>query len=547
MKRTIMSNKFFTVVLIGLIVFAGMSFGNLPVLSPSAGVQMVDGITFNFADYLAIDHMQLAIFNYLNTLVSSESQPYGSWDGWYADSFFGLQHYVLAFMQYAVSMMFDTTPGYRTDYYRDFSRDLIRKMNTTEAEWGNDSIEYREWSNPDHHFLEYWWPNTTSPDSDDLYVGGYRGPANIMWTGHYALMMSLFERNFNTGEMKSEISDFVADWNNSLTTDGFGNPKEGGIWGVGIIPCEPYIVFVQCNSIPIVTTELYDNMYNTSYMESGMWEAGLDFIESNMTDSYGLFTDGYYVMRPMGFVESPNGPEYAFPGPSLDRITNDGRRQVSSYCNGWALAFLEYTWGEKTIPLYPVFIDVYGRELSGDRMYMIDSYNHPSTFGVFDMLGTLFTLHLAKQRGDFVTRDRILNFLWPIFNQVWSEDGRMMHFDALPLEPFLQSVLAFGWIWAKSPVSIKDLTDARSSVFWNYPFISEANDDNIWVYQAVWDSAKDAFILNIRVDRTADLTFSNFIDPPTAYSNGYSLGELLPSGGGFILTLDPGVYNLVIR
>lgn len=547
MKTTVMSNKFFTITLIGLIVFAGLSFGNLPAPQITVGVQVVDGVTFRFADYMAIDHLQLAIFNYLNTLVSSDFQPYGSWDGWYADDFFGLQHYVLAFMQYSVSMMFESTLGYRTDYYRNFSRDLIRKMNTTEAEWCNNSIEYREWSNPSYNFLDYWWPNTTTPDSDDLYVGGFRGPANIMWTGHYALMMSLFERNFNTGEMRDELGWFVADWNNSLTTDGFGNPKEGGIWGVGLIPCEPYIVFVQCNSIPIVTTELYDNMYNTSYMEGGMWEYGLDFIEANMTDNYGLFTDGYYMMKPTGFVESPTGPDYTFPGPSLDRITNDGRRQVSSYCNGWALAFLEYTWGGKTIPLYPAYIDVYGRELSGDRMYIIDSYNHPSTFGTFDILGTLFTLHLAKQRGDFVTRDRILNFLWPAFNQVWSEDGRTMHFDTMSLEPFLQSAMAFGWIWAKSPVSIKDLADARSPDFWNYPYISKADDANIWVYQAVWDSLKDAFILNIRVDATATLTFSNFVHTPTAYSSGYALGELVSLGDGFRLTLDPGVYNLVIK
>jgi hypothetical protein len=546
MSQTLKQNKFIVSVLVITIIFAGMTIGNLPPPGVSQGIQVIDGTTFNFADYCSVDDMQLALFNYLNTLVSTNYQPYGSWDGWYADDFFGLQHYVLAFLQYTASMMFESTPGYRTDYYRDFSLDLIKKMNTTEAVWGNNSIEYREWSNPAHNFVDYWWPNATSPGPGDIYVGGFRGPANIMWTGHYALMMSLYERNFHTDELADEISWYVSDWNNSLTTDGLGNPKEGGIWGVGLIPCEPYIVFVQCNSIPLLTTELYDNMYNTSYMEGGMWDYGLNFIEENMTDSYGLFTDGYYVMEPMGFTSPSPTLVYNFPGPSLDRITRDGQPQVSSYCNGWALAFLEYPWGNKTVPLYPVFIDVYGREVSGDKMYIIDSYHHPSTFGTYDILGSLFTLQLAKQRGDFVTRDRILNFLWPTFNQVWSEDGRMMHFDTMSLEPFLQTVMAFGWIWAKCPVSIKDLGDARSSEFWGYPYISSADDANIWVYQAQWDPVKSGFILNIRVDQAATVTFSNFHNTPIAYSGGAVFQELSSYGADYVLSLSPGTYQLVI-
>ena len=547
MSQILKQNKFVITVLVITIVFGGMTFSNLPSTGVSVGVQVIGGTTFNFADYHSVDHMQLALFNYLNTLVSADFQPYGSWDGWNAaDYFVYLQHYVLAFMHYAVSMMFDSTPGYRTDYYRDFSRDLIKKMNTTEAEWGNSSIEYREWTDPSQNFVDYWWPNATSPGPDDLYVGGFRGPANIMWTGHYALMMSLYERNFHTEEMTDEISWFVADWNNSLTTDGFGNPKEGGIWNVGLIPCEPYIVFVQCNSIPILTTELYDSMHNTSYMESGMWDYGLDFIEANMTDSYGLFTDGYYVMEPLGFTPASPDLVYTFPGPTLDRITLDGQTQVSSYCNGWSLAFLEHAWEEKTVPLYSTFIDTYGREVSGNSMYVVDSYHHPSTFGTYDILGSLFTLQLAKQRGDFLTRDRILNFLWSAFNQVWSEDGRMMHFDTMSLEPFLQAIMAFGWIWAHCPVSVKDLADARSTEFWDYPYISAADDDSIWVYQAQWDPARSGFILNIRVDQTATLAFSNFNDTPTAYSGGMAFQSLTSSGADYTLTLSPGTYQLVI-
>jgi hypothetical protein len=64
-----------------------------------------------------------------------------------------------------------------------------------------------------------------------------------MWTGHYALMQALYERCFNTGEFVDELTWFVEDWNNSLTTDGYGNATKGGIWGTGLIPCEPYMAW----------------------------------------------------------------------------------------------------------------------------------------------------------------------------------------------------------------------------------------------------------------------------------------------------------------
>ncbi len=110
----------------------------------------------------------------------------------------------------------------------------------------------------------------------------------------------------------------------------------------------------------------------------------------------------------------------------------------------------------------------------------------------------------------------------------------------------MQPVLAIGWILAKAPVTILDLATPHSVEFWDYPYISAADDDNIWVYQATWDTEKSTFILNIRVDETASLTFANFDSVPIAYSAVGSLGELVPVDGGFAMTLDPGVYNLVI-
>jgi len=116
----------------------------------------------------------------------------------------------------------------------------------------------------------------------------------------------------------------------------------------------------------------------------------------------------------------------------------------------------------------------------------------------------------------------------------------------MAIEPFLQSSMAYGWLWATVPVTIKDLGDPRPAEFWGYPYISQADDDRMWVYQAQWDPDKEGFILNVRVDQTATLTFSNFGSVPTAYSGGRSLAQLTASGSDYMLTLNPGTYHLVI-
>ncbi|MHA2352673.1 MAG: linalool dehydratase/isomerase domain-containing protein, partial [Candidatus Thorarchaeota archaeon] len=298
MSEIFKSNKFFVTALVITIVLAGMTFGNMPGPATALGSQTIDGTTFAFADYWSVDHEMLAAFNFLDTLVNDKYQGYAEWDG------FGLTlqyewalHYVLAFAAYATQMLFESTPGYRTEYYRDFSYDLIQKFNTSEAEYGQDSIEYMQWR---HDFLNwdtYYWPNAT--DDSGVYVGDFRGPANIMWTAHFALMELLHERNFNAGTMVDEITWFIEDWNNTLTTDGFGNPQVGGIWEAGTIPCEPYVIYTQCNAPPVVATALYDNLYGTDFLP--VWDYGLNFMNTVMQDQYDLMSDGWYVYEPVGF------------------------------------------------------------------------------------------------------------------------------------------------------------------------------------------------------------------------------------------------------
>ncbi len=536
MSHILKQNKFVTTVLVITIVFAGMTFGNLPTPPATMSVQTIDGVTFNFADYKALNKDQIGMLNYFDTLTTDRA--YNSWDGWYSEGFRGGRHYLAAFTTYVMSMLYETTSGYRSSLYQDVAYSLIKMMNTTIEEYENDSIEYWEWTNT--NWDDYYYPDPNN--SSDLYTGGFRGPANIMWTGHYALMMALYERSFNTGEFATEIGWFVDDWNTSLTTDGYGNPKEGGIWGVGLIPCEPYIIFIQCNSIPIFATELFDNIYDENYMESGMWDYGLNYANTQMQDKYGLFTHSDLVSPYLGSNASLD--DYPKPSMQGDELA------VSSYGASWAMAFLEYTQENETISDYEQFIEVYGRDLSSSEMYMLGSYNQPGSFTDLDtVLGSFFTMALANQRGDTQTVERLRNFWLGPSNQVWSDDGRVMHYEdgIASLYALLQPIATGLGTWGTFPVTIRDLADARPTEFWNYPFISAADDNNIWVYQAEWDPVKGGFILNIQVDQAATLTFSNFGSVPTAYAGGVVLQQLELDGSDYTLSLSPGSYNIVIQ
>ncbi len=534
---SIQKNKYVASVFVILIIFVGLTMSNFPGPVTPTGLQTIDGVVYNFADYRSLNRDQIGMFNYFNGI--TVNQDYNMWDGWYADGYLaGMRHYFAAFVAYTMATLFETTPGYRTSVYQDFSDTIVSKMNTTIAEYGNESIEYSEWgrsSYPDYYFPD---PN----DSSGLYMGGFRGPANIMWTGHYALMMALHERNFNTGEMVDELSWFVEDWNNSLTTDGRGNPQEGGIWGVGLIPCEPHLVFVNCNSIPIFATELFDNILGTQYMESGMWDYGLNFLNNVMQDDYDLFAYVTQVSPTLGDTDTTPADYPIVRG-------DDRGPTVSAYGTSWALMFLEYTQENETIKDYPVFIDTYGREISNDQMYILGSYKYPQNFvDVTAVLGSLFSIPLANQRGDYRTVERLRNFWLSSTNQVWSADSREMHYEEgiTSIMKAFEPVVTFTTTWGTIPTTMRDLGDARPAEFWDYPFISEADDDSIWVYQAEWDEDKHAFILTIEVDQTATLTFSNFDSAPTAYAGGIALQQLASVGSDYTLTLSPGTYNLVI-
>ena len=80
MSKVLATNKYFVVTFVISIILGGMTFGNLPGPEPATPVQTVNGETYRFAEYGAVTHEEIAIFNYLTTLFN---QPAGEWDGGY--------------------------------------------------------------------------------------------------------------------------------------------------------------------------------------------------------------------------------------------------------------------------------------------------------------------------------------------------------------------------------------------------------------------------------------------------------------------------------
>jgi hypothetical protein len=292
-------------------------------------------------------------------------------------------------------------------------------------------------------------------------------------------------------------------------------------------------------------TNLYDDMYGTNFEH--IWDYGLNFDDTVAQDEHGLFTNGYLVQEPLGFHQPTQGALQPIPGNVIDRLSADGSPSVSGYVNAWALMFLEPLQPNVTIHQYPIFLDVYGRQVSADKFCVVGNYRHPETYTVTDMLANFYAMPLANQRGDSVTAQRIRNFLYGDFNKVWSADGRRMWYDATSLIPFVQGPLTAAWLWGTAPKVTRDLFYARPAAFWSYPYMSHADDSRIWVYQAQWDPAKSAFILNIGVDQTATLSFSNFDHVPSAYVGGALYQQLTLAGSEYTLTLAPGTYQVVIR
>lgn len=518
----IQRNKALTVFAVLAVVISGFVIRPAPSTPIAyANIVLPDGRSVNTALYPHLTAEQIGIFNYFRDVIMALE----------TEDFTGIPklftHYMLAFSVYTMATLFEVTPGYRTDYYRAWQEQMIAKMNSS---W----IEEFEWNR--------FGFNDTSLFGE---VAGYRGPGNIMWTGHYAMMMALYERFFRNGRYNTELTWYMDQFNHTMTYDKLDNPHVGGYWNCGMIVCEPYIVFVQCNSIPQWTMTMVDSLWGTQYRDA--YSYALNWLMENMIDDHGCFIDGYYVTAPPeNWTYLPDrflgiGP--ARLGGSVNHTNENG------YGIAWALMLINSYKPSIPAQMYSEFETSYVRHMYPDMSYALAAYSYPDRFGAMDMLANMYTFPCAKEMGDWPLHRQLANFLFSPWPFRWR--GYQGYFDlsalsSLGLEEMLTLPINFDYVWGTTPTTMKDLSVPKPASYFALPYISSTTGRGLFVHQAYYDDAIDAFILTVNAHEQSTITFSNYPGVQGVQSSYGPLSSWTQNDTNMTLTLPPGVWNLVV-
>lgn len=540
---SIKNSKLFTTFLILTLVITSSTFllSSVEKPTPNLGkINVPDKGVFDLSTYPNLDRRTLGIWNSLRDFYSVTDLSNSSINDLSILPPI-LTQYFLAFSVYGMAQLVDSTPNYRSDYYTQLFDKMILMMNSS-------TMEQFEWIDPGYSH-EYY----------EEFGNSFRGPTNIMWTGHYALMELLYYNVFRDPKYNSEIKWYMDDWNKSLTItttwenktsiDSEGRPL--GKWGCGLIPCEPYIVFVQCNSIPFYAMRLYDSLFGTTYQDATI--PGIDWWQANMVDTNGIQIDGYFNWpphEPEQVIRSDLPPSY--PGAALTSGKPEWPK-VASYGSAWAAMFYNgMGLTEISNQYYQNWKKMFIHYTTDDMAYSPNSYHYPSSFGMMDLIGNLFGYFCAREMMDWELMRKLENWFYGPFPGAWDEYNYRFDTSALgDLGSFFDPILNFAYAWAYADSTLTSIASPRPDAFYSQePYIfDESTHEGLFIYQAYYDVSSDAFILTVEANKETVLYFENFHDPITGI---YMKSGLLDSttwsqnGSQLELTLSPGVYSFVI-
>lgn len=186
----------------------------------------------------------------------------------------GGYRYQLAFLSYSLCSVVQAEPALRTEGRELFTR-LVEKMEHPKT-------------------LAYWrW---------DGFPGNGLKRDNAMYRGHLNLMYGLANDRFGETRFDEKFHALSRELTNEIGSE---HP----------VCCEPDFLFVQCNSVAVLSLWLHDRAFGTSYAEAGkrllIWAR-----ERMPLAGTGLVRDGY---RPS---------------------TGKSTAQRAGYANAWVIAFL---------------------------------------------------------------------------------------------------------------------------------------------------------------------------------------------------------------
>lgn len=375
-----------------------------------------------------------------------------------------------------------------------------------------------------------WWP--TYPSEKDPVV-----KSNIMYSGHLAHMMTLYETLYDSDKWTGDTSKNGRIFTGEETIYKGEEPKRYTVdledrtfsfkWNEEIefnynlgsflqclydqqvhspqncIPCEPNLCFIMCNTHHPLSFMLHDEKYGTDFQEAIAsledWifrTKQFDPVTHEMAHVY-LVKQGLSLRNneiDMGGILSIATVPFAKFNEAFSLV-----RLQSSSTFGWTGTFLHAFLPDLSERYYP--------HQKANRVVEIDEntaviYNDV----VYDTSATAFFAMSVAEHGDTCLRDRLCNSMVERWNPIWEEDGSFHFRNGLEytINPFPDS---------NDSTCLTDKLDALARAIpangvyemHNMPFIGNkpntpqvTNVDfpNVLLKRAIYDESKEAVIIS---------------------------------------------------
>jgi hypothetical protein len=212
---------------------------------------------------------------YLNYIRGILAQPLGSWEGFYraqSPSMNFALRYQLAFASYALALMSQRTPAYRTAY-AEALRGAVEKMLHVAA-WGYWRVPEGANAGAAHgHVAVLTGPHQRGP------LGPPSDPVardNLQYSGHLSTMLGFYEKV--SGDHRFDEPFTLEDPESGVSYTYTHGEVAGRIYtqmrenGFGGVCCEKGMAYVPCNNYSMASNALHDLLHGTTYSQAnGRW------------------------------------------------------------------------------------------------------------------------------------------------------------------------------------------------------------------------------------------------------------------------------------
>ena len=318
--------------------------------------------------------------------------------------------YTIAFMTYFLALeQFSKTPAY-TDLLQPAMDRLIQKM-----------LQRTVWS--------YWAevsrgvppaePNLDAPYPEEHDPVAHR---NIMYSGHLAQMISLYEKIYRDFKWATPKSiDFA--WSDKehyyydthslhkVIFDQFVKLPDHAI------ECSPNMAFPVCNQHPIIALMLYDQNYHTAYYPTAR-KLHLEFyLDNQLIDPNDHTVAGLMLVKQHTIINREN--------PRFDNVADYIIRPLNwmhiietftGAVDGWNGAFMN-SWAPDMVKVHYPYQKKDYVVVKNDQMAYI------AHKGVYEQISGPFFAVYAAEMGDLKLRDQLLNWSADKFKAQWDSEG----------------------------------------------------------------------------------------------------------------------------